>query len=144
MRLRLLLFVAAWAAAAGSASAATSGNTSIDNGRAIFLTGRDAQGVQIVASPPAGRASCAACHRSTGAGGVHVAPGVVSADLRHKAMTTDQVAQKLPPYTVALIERAVSRGIDNAGKPLDKVMPHWKLSARDLHDVANYVYTQLK
>jgi hypothetical protein len=60
--------------------------------------------------------------------------------LRYKALVTDQK----PPYTLALLERAISTGIDNTGEPLNPVMPHWKLSRRDLHDVAYYVLTKLK
>ncbi len=71
---------------------------------------------------------------------MHLPGGAVSADLRHKALVTDQAH----PYTLALLERAISTGIDNDGKPLDPVMPRWKLSERDLHDVAYYVSTQLK
>ncbi len=64
----------------------------------------------------------------------------MSADLRHRALVTEQ----RHPYTEALLERAISTGIDNDGKPLNPVMPRWRLSARDLHDVATYVYTELK
>jgi mono/diheme cytochrome c family protein len=63
----------------------------------------------------------------------------VSADLRHSALV---VGQK-QPYTLALLERAITTGVDNDGQPLNSVMPHWKLSHRDLHDVATYVFTQL-
>ncbi len=65
--------------------------------------------------------------------------GVVSADLRHKAL----VAEQKHPYTLALLERAISTGIDDDGEPLNPVMPRWKLSPRDLHDVSLYVLTQL-
>ena len=61
----------------------------------------------------------------------------MSAVLRHAALVTHQK----PPYTLALLERAISKGIDNTGQPLNHVMPHWHLSARDLHDVAQYVLT---
>jgi hypothetical protein len=71
---------------------------------------------------------------------VHLPGGAVSADLRYKALVT---AQK-PPYTLALLERAVSTGVDNMGQRLNPVMPRWKLSKRDLHDVAYYVLTKLK
>lgn len=121
-------------------SAATTNERAIANGRAIFLTGKDSSGVQIVAwrRPLYGR--CAACHRADGAGGRRMPDGAVSADLRYSALVTNQS----PPYTLALLERAISTGIDNQGKPLDPVMPRWKLSQRDLHDVAEYVLTQLK
>jgi hypothetical protein len=71
---------------------------------------------------------------------MHLPGGAVSADLRHKALVTDQAH----PYTLLLLERAIATGIDNEGKPLNPVMPHWKLSKRDLHDIAYYVLTQLK
>ncbi len=64
----------------------------------------------------------------------------MSADLRHKALVSNQTH----PYTLALVERAISTGIDNNGQSLNPVMPHWKLSKRDLHDVAYYVLTKLK
>lgn len=112
----------------------------IANGRLIFQTGRDAHAVQIVASPPALYPKCAACHRADGSGGMHLPGGAVSADLRRKALVTDQK----PPYTLSLVERAISNGIDNQGQPLNKVMPHWKLSSTDLHDVAYYVLNELK
>jgi len=110
------------------------------NGRSIFLTGRDVNGVQITAQHPPLSQSCAACHRPNGAGGKHFADGAVSADLHYSALVRGQKR----PYTLALLERAISTGIDNMGKPLDPVMPRWKMSQRDLHDVAAYVLTQLK
>ncbi len=106
----------------------------LSNGREIFQTGRDVAGVQIVARPPALYGYCAACHGANGAGGIHFPDGAVSADLRPAALE-----QPPHPYTLALLERAISTGIDNDGKPLDPVMPRWKLSHRDLRDVALYV-----
>lgn len=112
----------------------------VQNGRSIFQTGRDAGGTQIVAQRKPLFSSCAECHRANGAGGRHFSDGAVSADLRHHALVIEQQH----PYTLALLERAISTGIDNEGKPLDPVMPRWKLSERDLHEVALFVYTQLK
>jgi mono/diheme cytochrome c family protein len=108
----------------------------LENGRSIFQTGKDSAGVQIVAQPAALYNRCSACHGANGAGGKHFPDGAVSADLRHAAL-----AQPPHPYTLKLLERAISTGIDNDGKPLDKVMPRWRLSARDLHDVSIYVLT---
>ncbi len=122
------------------AGSGCAGRSSLDNGRSIFLEGKDSDGVTIAAATPPLRPYCAACHGANGAGGVHFPDGAVSADLRHAALVT----QQRHPYTLALLERAISTGIDNDGKPLDPVMPRWRLSARDLHDVAWYVLTQLK
>jgi len=66
---------------------------------------------------------------------MHLRGGVLSADLRHSALVLTQAH----PYTLALLERAISTGVDNEGEPLNPVMPHWRLSKQDLHDVALYV-----
>ena len=107
------------------------------NGQAIFLSGRDVDGKAIAARPPALRPSCAACHLASGAGGVKLPGGATSADLRRSALVGGQTH----PYTLALLERAISTGVDNDGHRLSPVMPHWQLSQRDLHDVAAYVLT---
>lgn len=138
--LAVLAFAGGAAAYRGVAPAEAASASSLANGRAIFQTGRDLQGTRIVAHPPPLMPSCAACHRSNGAGGVKLPGGVVSADLRPSAL----VAGQKHPYTLKLLERAISTGIDNEGKPLNRVMPHWKMSQRDLDDVARYVLTGLK
>ena len=112
----------------------------VSNGRAIFDTGTDLDGVKIVAQPAPLFSSCEACHRANGSGGRRFTDGATSADLRHQALVVEQTH----PYTLALLERAISTGIDNEGKPLDKVMPHWRMSKRDLHDVAEFVLFNLK
>jgi mono/diheme cytochrome c family protein len=121
-------------------SAAATPTQAPQNGQVIFQTGRDVQGTFIASQPTPLMRSCAACHRANGSGGLHLPGGAVSADLRHRALVTQQT----PPYTLALIERAISQGIDNTGQPLSPVMPRWRLSKRDLHDVAQYVLTKLK
>lgn len=118
-----------------------SASDAIANGRAIFRTGKDSAGLQIAARPAALLPSCAACHGANGAGNLHLPGGAVSADLRHKALVTTQGAH---PYTLPLLKRAISIGIDDDGQPLNPVMPRWKLSPRDLNDVSMYVFTQLK
>lgn len=110
------------------------------NGRTIFTTGRDVSGTRITASPAPLKEACIECHRANGAGGIKFSDGAVSADLRHAALTS---AQK-HPYTVVLLERAISTGVDNEGQKLDPVMPRWKMTKTDLHDVAQYVYDKLK
>lgn len=110
------------------------------NGRSIFMTGRDSNGRAITASPSPFRSSCMKCHNANGSGGVHLPDGAISADLRHKALVTDQH----PAYTVTLLERAISTGVDNQGEKLNTVMPRWRMSKTDLHDVALYVYNDLK
>ncbi|MDQ2991496.1 MAG: cytochrome c [Candidatus Eremiobacteraeota bacterium] len=120
-------------------SAPPSADAALANGRAIFRTGKDADGVRIAAATPPLFGNCAACHGSSGAGGMHL-PGAVSADLRYKALVADPKV----PYTIDTVERAIATGIDNNGAKLNPIMPRWKLSKRDLHDVAYYVLTELK
>jgi mono/diheme cytochrome c family protein len=117
-----------------AATAAKVGATA--NGRLIFLSGKDSQGFRINALHPPLRPSCAACHGANGAGGVHLPGGAVSADLRRKAL-----AAVKPAYTLQSLERAISTGVDNQGKSLNPVMPRWKMTSRDLHDVAEFVQT---
>ncbi len=128
------------ASTAPSVAPTTAAQGAIANGRSIFQTGRDLAGVQITARRPPLMKSCAACHGANGAGGMHLPGGAVSADLRHKALVTSQTQ----PYTLALLQRAISTGIDDDGQALNPVMPRWNLSPRDLHDVSLYVFTQLK
>jgi mono/diheme cytochrome c family protein len=133
-----VLLVVGLADAAHSATASPS--SALANGKAIFQTGIDLQRTHIAARPPALMPQCAACHYADGRGGLHLPGGAVSADLRYRALVTTQK----PPYTITLLERAISIGIDNTGHPLNRVMPHWQLSKTDLHDVAQYVLTSLK
>jgi mono/diheme cytochrome c family protein len=137
-RQHALVFLAG-AFAIAVAGALASNGSSIANGRAIFQTGRDLAGKPISAVPRPMAPTCAGCHRANGAGGVHLPGGAVSADLRHAALVKPR-----PPYTAALLERAISTGIDNQGQKLNPMMPRWRLSKTDLHDVAQYVWTQLK
>ena len=138
--LPLVALAALSACANNSAStqrAATAAKVSATaNGRMIYLTGKDSQGFRINALHPPLRTSCAACHGANGAGGVHLPGGAVSADLRQKAL-----AAVKPAYTLETLERAMSTGVDNQGKPLNPVMPRWQMTPRDLHDVAEFVGT---
>ncbi len=122
-----------------ASAASPSADAALANGQAIYRTGKDVDGVQIAAATPPIFGKCAACHGANGAGGLHL-PGAISADLRHKALVTDAKV----PYTIDTVERAISTGLDNNGEKLSGIMPHWKLTKRDLHDVAYYVMTKLK
>ncbi len=119
----------------------------VANGRSIYFTGTDVDGVQITtATPDRFYQSCAVCHGPNGAGGVRLADGSVSAKLGSNAQMLDQMAPmkgKVKPWTVALFERAISAGVDQNGDQLSPVMPRWKMSERDLHDIAVYISTQI-
>ena len=134
-----VILAAVFAASLAAAVAATPPNANA-NGKSIFQIGRDLTGTNVGAAQKPPVPACAACHHVDGSGGMKIGRNVVSADLRHANLVTHQKH----PYTQALLERAISTGIDSDGKKLDAAMPRWKLSKRDLHDVAQYVLTQLK
>lgn len=119
------------------------------NGRSIFLTNTDIDGTRITTATPARYyQSCAVCHGPDGAGGVQLADGAISAKLGSQAHMLDMGAMgsmstKNTPWTIALFERAISTGIDQNGDRLSLVMPRWNMSKRDLHDIAEYVSTQI-
>jgi len=46
-----------------------------------------------------------------------------------------------PPYTEETLKRAITRGIDPAGEPLDELMPRWRMSERDLDDLVEFIMT---
>lgn len=123
--------------ASSSASAGPTVAAATDNGRMIFQYGKDSAGTLITAAKKPLYPTCAACHQPNGRGGTHLPGGATSADLRFSAL----LKTAKPPYTLALLERAISTGVDNEGKKLDPVMPRWRLSKQDLHDVAVYVLT---
>lgn len=149
MRTGIFMLALAAAVAACSAHSTSSKNapppapantpTSIANGERIFRTGRDIDGKQITAASRPLRSSCASCHGPDGAGGIKISDDAISADLRHRTLGKEK-----PAWTQQRLERAISQGIDNEGERLNPVMPRWRMSARDLHDVAQYVLTELK
>ncbi len=42
-------------------------------------------------------------------------------------------------YDEATLRRAISRGVDPSGAPLDGVMPHWSMSDQDWRDLLAYL-----
>ena len=134
----------------------------IENGRAIFYTGKDLAGVRIHGPDPLRvYQSCAVCHQPTGVGGVRLPDGAISAQLGPHAHMLDNMGSSgsassttampgMPgmsastrDWTIADFERAIAHGVDNTGMQLSPVMPRWQMSKRDLHDIALYVLTQL-
>ncbi len=128
----------------------TADSGAIANGRSIYLTGKDLNGAQITtATPSRFYQSCAVCHGPDGAGGVLLADGAISAKLGSNAHMLDQAGSmgstkmSKTPWTLALFERSISTGVDENGDTLSPVMPRWKMSERDLHDIALYISTQI-
>ena len=93
---------------------------------------------------------CVSCHGINGRGGVPVMMGTaIPADIRYTVLTEkgahghskEEEEEEHPPYTDALIKRAITEGLNPAGKPLDWTMPRWEMTEEDLNDLIAYVKT---
>lgn len=90
---------------------------------------------------------CVSCHGPHGRGGIPVMMGTaIPPDIRYEALTTEEHEKGTgemahPPYTDALIRRAITKGIDPAGQPLDWTMPRWQMGQEDLEDLLAYLKT---
>ncbi len=126
--------------------------TFASNGERIYYSGINAKDGPIpVAGGPMwlhmGPVGCVACHGVTGRGGVPVMMGTaIPEDIRYEALTrggpeVGKAEPEQPPYTDALIKRAITQGVDSAGKPLDWTMPRWQMSEQDVNDVIAYLKT---
>lgn len=120
------------------------------NGERIYYTGVSArtgpipaQGGPMWVGMRGG--GCVACHGVRGLGGVPVMMGsAIPTDIRYEILTKEEHREgdgtrKHPPYTDALIRRAVTQGLDPAGNPLDWTMPRWRMGEEDLADLLTYL-----
>lgn len=98
----------------------------------------DAEGTMTV---PATVLRCVNCHDYDGQGkreGAVQPSRLQWAELTRKYATA---ARSHPPYTPATLKRAFTMGIDPAGNELDRVMPRYRMSARDADDLVAYLQT---
>lgn len=70
----------------------------------------------------------------------------IPSDIRYEALATEahregEGTREHPPYTDALLKRAVTQGIDPAGNPLDWTMPRWRMTREDLDDLVAFLKT---
>jgi cytochrome c553 len=91
------------------------------------------------------RIGCVACHGPEGKGGYLIWPSLKMApDIRYDTLAKGEhahggKAEAHPRYNDELIKRAITRGINAAGKQLDPAMPRWKLSDGDFNDLLAYL-----
>lgn len=122
------------------------------NGERIYYTGiSDRTGPIPAAGGPMWLGmrggGCVACHGVRGWGGVPVMMGgAIPPDIRYEALIAEahhegEAAREHPPYTDALLKRALTEGLDPAGNPLDWTMPRWRMSAEDLDDLVTFLKT---
>ena len=145
----LLLLLPALSRAAPPADPAKDAGTPVERGRQIYLTGTSPSGGEIVAvmsdagvEVPAAAVPCAGCHGRDGKGKPE--GGVAPSDLTWGALTkpygvTHPGGRKHPPYDPRLLKRAIAMGIDPAGQTLHVAMPRYRMSLRDMEDLAAYL-----
>jgi mono/diheme cytochrome c family protein len=118
------------------------------NGERIYYTATSTSGDEITATGGPHwfwmhGGSCVDCHGADGRGGLVHMTNEIAPDIRYKALTAKPLEmedhEEHPPYTDALIKRAISKGLDPAGEPLSYVMPRWHTSDRDLNDLVDYL-----
>jgi cytochrome c oxidase subunit 2 len=88
-----------------------------------------------------GRMACVTCHGPNGRGGrVRLMMRTFEApDIRYKTLTSAKPGEEHEPYTDETIKRAITQGVDPAGKPLEWPMPRWTMSAADLNDLLAFL-----
>jgi mono/diheme cytochrome c family protein len=120
------------------------------NGEQIYFTATSQRGTPItsdmgVGMMGGGRIACANCHGPDGRGGrVRVMMNsFVAPDIRYKTLTAEKMEHEgeeaHPPYTDETIKRAITRGVDPAGNPLEWPMPRWTMTDEDLNDLLEFL-----
>lgn len=125
------------------------------NGERIYFTGVSEHSGKISVNGGPGwikksGGGCVVCHRTSGQGGIPVKTKKtgksISADIRYSALTMNEHKHKgkaeiHPSYTDDLIKRAVTKGLNSAGKSLNIAMPRFMMSEKDLNDLIGYLKT---
>lgn len=96
-----------------------------------------ATGASVAAGAVLYQQNCSGCHGPDAQGGSAFG-GVRSADIRGGALRALR-----PPYTQALLQRAIADGVDERGQALNSVMPRWAgmLSASQQREIAAYLWS---
>ena len=120
----------------------------LTRGRVVYQAGESQSGRKITAvigggaEVPATLLACAGCHGRDGRGRIEGA--IAPSDLTRTTLTKpyDHVrpdGRRRPPYTKALLTRAIAMGFDSGGATLDPAMPRYRLSIEDNTDLLAYL-----
>ena len=119
-------------------------------GKRIYYSGTGGSGFPISAEIGLGRTrllgdvlSCVNCHGREGRGRLD-GEGVVASDITWDHLTaveghTHPSRRTHPPFDAASLSRAVTRGLDPAGNPLDPAMPRYDIAGSDFDDLLAYL-----
>ena len=139
-------------------SAASAEATLLALGQRLYRDGMRGSGEPLTALGAAQtrlsgkEAACATCHRRSGYGtseGQFVIRPITGPALREEqtvVVRSPRIKAQLgtsrrPPYTEALLARAVGGGIDAADKQLDPVMPRYALSDAEMKALTAYLFS---
>lgn len=132
------------------------------NGERIYFTGASANGRISYSGGVSGgmmggrgmmgggQLACADCHGPDGRGGQHLMHMTVmdAPDIRWSTLTEaehgdhdDGDEMEHPPYDEESFKRAVTQGLEPDGGRLNRDMPRWRMSERDLDDLIAFLKT---
>ena len=123
----------------------------IAKGRALYLDGKRAGGLPLVAHRAGGlsvsgaQAACVNCHRRSGFGGAegrsYIPPITAASLFESKAPGTGASASGIgrPAYSDSTLARAIRAGIDPSGRPLDYLMPRYQLKDDEVKSLVAYL-----
>ena len=126
------------------------------NGERIYFRAGSSSGEPITYSGGATmmhhRVACVNCHGPEGKGGRVTmmmwrfdVPDITWDNLtqeeHHEEKPGEEEHEEHPPYTEETLKKAITRGINPAGEPLDELMPRWRMSERDLDDLVDFIKT---
>jgi mono/diheme cytochrome c family protein len=122
------------------------------NGERIYFTATSSSGRTITSSGGImmHQMACVNCHGPDGHGGrVNMmmwtldVPDItwhnLTGEAGHDEPEGGEEHEEHPPYTEESLKRAITRGIDPAGEPLDRAMPRWRMSQADLDDLVDFI-----
>lgn len=122
------------------------------NGERIYFTGTSASGVSITSASDSMHmqmhgGGCVNCHGADRQGGRlmpqfwMIAPALTPAALfgGHDDAPDKDGHGDHAEYDEAALRRAITEGIDPAGKRLDTAMPRWTMAERDLGDLIAFL-----
>jgi len=132
--------------ASGSHGGGMMGGSGTNNyssaGERIYLTGVGSDGRDISHTAPQVSqgalmmgGGCASCHAASGRGGtirMMTGTAIKAPDITYSSLTKNG-------FTDATIRKAITDGLDQAGKPLDVAMPRWQMSNADLDATIAYL-----
>lgn len=118
-------------------------------GKHLYLQGESLSGASVTAlvgdddAEVNGRSlPCANCHGKDGLG--RAEGGLTPSNITWTNLTkpyghAHSYGRTHPPFTDETLARAITHGLDPAGNTLDKGMPRYRMSARDLQDLVAYI-----